>query len=282
MRITLYCRAKINLFLEIVNKRPDGYHNIRTLFQTLACSDVLSAEPYHKIALEGGDGITKTPGENLIIKAAEAVKKRYGITSGIKFFLKKTLPVQAGLGGGSSNAAGALKLCRKIWDLDVPVQDLQILAGKLGADVPFLLREGTCFAAGKGELLEPAPPPYRFYVVVATPECFVDTANAYGKIDLKETGQRYPEFKRNYLMEHKNPDFFKNLKNSFEEFVFKDYPIIRSLRESIGLFHPIHVMLCGSGASLFGLFKEKSSAEQCRQFIKKNCRYACVTEFSPK
>jgi 4-diphosphocytidyl-2-C-methyl-D-erythritol kinase len=277
-RATLNCYAKINLFLEVLGQRSDGYHNIGTLFQTINCFDRLSAESCTDVVLEGGENITRTPEENLIIKAAKAVKRLYQVSLGIKFHLQKNLPVGAGLGGGSSNAAAALKLCNQIWQLNILPDQLHDIAAQLGSDVPFLLHGGSYFATGTGDILVPAPFPHRFHVVIATPQCMVDTADAYGKITPNRSPS-FSSFQNKYLKQHKNPTFYSSLKNDFEQSIYQRYPQIRELYNHMNTFNPVKVLLCGSGASVFGLFIDLSTAESCESAIRKICRFSCVSEF---
>ena len=184
---TVPCFAKINLFLEIRDKRPDGYHNLGTLFQTVDCGDRLSAEPAETLCLDGAEGITATPDDNLVIKAAKLLRAsfpdRVKADQGMRFSLAKILPTGAGLGGGSSNCAAALQLCNRIWGMGLSEADLLPVAARLGADVPFFLYGGCYFGEGKGEILSPAPDPYPFHVVIGTPECRVETGWAYGQLD---------------------------------------------------------------------------------------------------
>lgn len=278
MEVTQYCYAKVNLFLEVLDKRPDGYHDLFTLFQKVKCYDQLSAEQSSSLILEGGDGITQIPEENLIIKAAILIKKQFQVTSGIKFTLNKKLPVGAGLGGGSANAAMAIKLCNTIWKLNLPIETLIEIGAKLGADVPFFLYKGTAFATGIGEQLYSAPPPCQFYLVIATPKCFVSTEKAYAGISPNKT-PFFKSFQQEYQKKYMIPSFYACLKNDFEDSILAQNPQIKLLHDSISSFKSIKTLLCGSGASVFGLFEEKSVAQACESAIRSECRFSCVTEF---
>src|SRR6267142_2952704 len=138
---TVPCFGKINLFLEIQDRREDGYHNLGTLFHTVDCGDRLSAEAAETLTLEGADSITASPEDNLVIKAAKLLREtfpdRVRGNAGMRFSLAKILPTGAGLGGGSSNAAAALQLCNRIWGMKLSDADLLPVAARLGADVPF-------------------------------------------------------------------------------------------------------------------------------------------------
>ncbi len=280
---TMLCYAKINLFLEIQDKRPDGYHNLGTLFQTLECSDSLEAEPFPIIDLICPEGITAAPEQNLILRAAQLLHKTYANRlcpeMGIKFHLQKNLPMGAGLGGGSSNAAAALLLCNDLWNLQLKPEDLIPLAATLGADVPFFLMGGTFFGEGKGDLLKPAPEPFPFHVVIATPHCHVPTAWAYAQLKPK-TKYEWGKFKALYNVYCEDPGFYNVLKNDFEAPMRAHFPVMENLFQNIANFAPTKAMLSGSGASVFALFKNLPDAEACLQGVSSQCRYSILTKFT--
>jgi len=280
--VTVPCFGKINLFLEIQERRPDGYHDLGTLFHTVECSDSLTAEPAEALILEGAEGITASPEENLVIKAAKSLRAafpdRVGSGAGIRFSLTKNLPMGAGLGGGSSNAAAALRLCNRLWKMELTDGDLHPVAAALGADVPFFLLGGSCYGEGKGEILKPAPAPYPFHIVIGTPHCRVETGWAYGQLDparKKEWGR----FKALYSTYCEDWEFYQVLRNDFDSPMRGHFPEIETLSNRIREFSPVKTLLSGSGASVFGLFREKGDAESCLQGIRESCRFSCLTSF---
>ncbi len=288
------CYAKINLFLEIQDRRSDGYHNLGSLFQTLEIADQLRAEPWDEFSLVGAENITANPEENLIYKAARLLQKTYsdrildqaGLAkdkngnAGIRFHLDKNLPAGAGLGGGSSDAATALVLTNHIWKLNLSVTDMLPLAAQLGADVPFFLHGGTAFGEGKGEILSPAPEPFPFHIVVATPKCTVDTAWAYGQLPKKDPTKKYSwgSFKALYFTYCEDEKFYQVLRNDFDAPMREKLEPIQGLFLAMQEFSPIKTMLSGSGASLFSLFVEKADAEACLAAIQAQCRYSALTQ----
>ncbi len=280
---TVPCFGKINLFLEIGAKRPDGYHDLGTLFQTVDCGDRLSAEPADDLSLAGAEGITAQPEDNLVLKAARLLRasfpERVRPDAGMLFSLAKILPTGAGLGGGSSNAAAALRLCNRIWKLELADRDLLPVAAKLGADVPFFLFGGTCFGEGIGEVLSPAPDPYPFHVVIGTPNCRVETAWAYRNLD-PQRRQEWARFKALYMTYCEDWEFYQVLRNDFDAPMRKHFPEIDSLAGKMAGFGPVKTLLSGSGASVFSLFREKGKAEECRKAIEAECRFSCVAGFA--
>jgi 4-diphosphocytidyl-2-C-methyl-D-erythritol kinase len=279
---TVPCFGKINLFLEIGARRPDGYHELGTLFQTVECGDRLSAEPAESLSLEGADGITAKPEDNLILKAArrlrEAYPDRVRPDTGMRFSVAKILPTGAGLGGGSSNAAAALHLCNRIWKLGLTDQELLPVAARLGADVPFFLFGGTYFGEGIGEKLRPAPDPYPFQVVIATPQCRVDTGWAYQQLD-PQRRREWERFRALYMTYSEDWEFYQVLRNDFDAPIRKHFPEIDALSGKMASFGPVKTMLSGSGASVFSLFRDRAKAEECLASIKGDCRFACVAGF---
>jgi 4-diphosphocytidyl-2-C-methyl-D-erythritol kinase len=280
---TLPCYGKINLFLEIQDRRADGYHNLGSLFQTLACCDQLHAEASDKLELVCPSGITASPEQNLVIKAArlmlESCKDRIRPGTGMRFTLDKILPTGAGLGGGSSNAAAALILCNNIWELGFTLPELVPFAAKLGADVPFFLYGGASFAEGVGEILQPAPDPHPFHVVVGTPECRVETGWAYGQLDPVRK-REWSRFKALYFTYFEDWQFYQVLRNDFDTPMRRHFSPIQVLYDAMQTFSPVKTLLSGSGASVFSLFREKPDAERCLEAIKASCRFSCLTEFT--
>ncbi len=278
---TLPCPAKLNLFLEVRGKRQDGFHELGTLFQALDIGDTLSAEPWMVIDVVDDMNQSIPLQENLIYKAAALLRTCYANQvkqKGIRFHLNKKLPMGAGLGGGSSDAATALLLANRVWNLNLSSGELQLLAPMLGSDVAFFLQGPTTFAEGRGEKLTHAPSPYPFHVVVATPHCHVETAWAYQQVK-SPYGNEWPNFKANYTQESANPLFYRDLTNDFERFVVEKKPEISEIREALASFQPVKVMLTGSGSSLFALFLDESTAFECQAAISSQCRFSAVSHF---
>ena len=169
MRITVQARAKINWSLSIRGERPDGYHELDMLMQSVELSDELSFERARRLTLEV-DGQRLPGGErNLVIRAANALNEALGKRMGARITLKKRIPARAGLGGGSADCAAALLALNRLWNLRLPMKTLQLLGLRLGADVPFCLQSGLCRAQGVGEILTPIPDAPSMPLVMVTP-----------------------------------------------------------------------------------------------------------------
>ena len=280
---TLLCPAKINLFLEVHDKRPDGYHGLGTLFNTVNVGDTLSAEPWDALELVCPENITAIPDDNLVLKAARLLLKTYSHRlppeTGVRFVLEKKLPTGAGLGGGSSDAASALLLCNRLWKLDLRIDELLPVAAALGADVPFFLYSGSFFGEGKGEILSPAPSPYPFHIVIGTPHCKVETGWAYGQLPPGRKRQ-WDKFKALYFTYCEEWEFYQALRNDFDDPMRRHFPAIRELAQLMNTFSPVKTMLCGSGASVLALFRGLEPAQNCLAAIEASCRFSCLTEFA--
>jgi 4-diphosphocytidyl-2-C-methyl-D-erythritol kinase len=287
---SLSCPAKINLFLEVRGRRADGFHELGTLFQAVETGDTLRAEPWDSLMLEGAGGVTENPDDNLVLKAARLLRERYSnrvpAGEGIRFALEKRLPSGAGLGGGSSDAAAALRLANAIWKLDLTGAELRALGTELGSDVPFFLSTPTAYGESRGEDLTLAPTPFPFHVVIATPHRHVETVWAYrelarelARVSNGVFGNRWPTFRARYAESHDDPAMYAELHNDFEEPVMAYFAEIRGIREILTAHSPVKAMLSGSGASVFALFPEPVEAEAARAEAAPKCRFTAVTRF---
>jgi 4-diphosphocytidyl-2-C-methyl-D-erythritol kinase len=280
-RLSQACPAKLNLFLEIQGKRPDGYHALGTLFQALEFGDLLQAESAESIEVVCASPIPGRKEENLVYKAAALLRSRYPDqvgTRGIRYFLEKRIPMGGGLGGGSSDASTALQLANSIWELGLETQQLQTLAAELGSDVPFFLFSKTAFAEGRGEQLTSAPAPYPFHIVLATPHCHVATAWAYGQIQ-KFAGGKWNAFQAEYVRHAADPDFYGALHNDFQAPISAHFPEIREILAILTSCNPVKAMMTGSGAGLFALFVDARAAELCLEKVAPRCRFSTLTRF---
>ena len=178
-KLTLPSFAKINWHLRVGGRRRDGFHELCTVFQTVDLHDTISFEEDDELSLACDDPNVPTDGSNLILKAAALLAERAGVAKGSRIELQKRIPAPGGLGGGSSNAVTALLGLSRIWGLEPSPEDLREIAEKLGSDVPFFLIGGTAMATGRGEILEPLTDVDEQFLVLATPQIAVNTAQAF-------------------------------------------------------------------------------------------------------
>ena len=259
--------AKVNLFLEIIKKRSDGYHEIRTVFQTISLADELILEKTDEgIIINCQDNNIPCDENNLIYKAAKLIKEISGYNKGINIILKKNIPIAAGLGGGSSDGAATIRGLNKLLKLNLTSSEMLEAAATIGSDVPFLLEGGTVLAEGRGEKLIKFLPTPDLWVVVIKPEISVSTGWAYK--------QWNPGIKQCVNLENfiSNLNRGKNLLfNSFEDIIEKHYPVIKTIKEKLDIIGATEHLLSGSGSSVFALTKKFEIAKKIKEEFKESC-----------
>ena len=260
------CRAyaKVNLSLEVIGRRPDGYHDLASLFQTIDLHDTLLASPSDQLSLECDDPSLAGP-DNLAWRAALLLRQRAGVREGARLELRKGIPVAAGLGGGSADAAAALLALVRLWNLDLTRADLIDLAAGLGADVPYFLYGGTALARGKGEVLRQLPQaPPRWLVLLCPPLSLPSkTASMYALLtpELYDRGEA-TRAAAEAIAGGRFPDE-KLLVNTFAKVADGAFPGLAAARASLARAtggRPAH--LTGAGPALFVLFEERGEAER--------------------
>ncbi|HPW93751.1 MAG TPA: 4-(cytidine 5'-diphospho)-2-C-methyl-D-erythritol kinase [Fibrobacteraceae bacterium] len=276
-----YAPAKINLFLDILRKRPDGYHDLGTAFQTVDAGDTLEASlrKDSEITLSYNAKQDYPIESDLVYKAAHLLQSTYKVSMGVDLYLSKIMPIGAGLGGGSADAAAALRLLNRLWGLSLSSKELELLAVRLGADVPFLIDGGLSFAEGIGEKLTPMPPlllPESMALLIATPQCAVPTKAAYAGV--KPSGDdRWDEWKSKY-----DSSVMPELFNKFEESVLPQFPLIAEMKKDFLSYGAIASLMSGSGASVFGFFENRREADLALSKLGNRARWATVTTFLKK
>lgn len=259
--------AKLNLGLHVRRRRPDGYHDIETVMVPLAWADRLAATPADAVTLSCSDASLPTDGRNLVVRAAEAlaawVRAEPTQMRGANLFLDKRVPYGAGLGGGSSDAAAALRLLAEWWTLDVPPHAMHALAAGLGSDVPFFLDAVPALATGRGEtltpLVGPGGEPYAlpFWLTVVVPPVHVSTADAY-RLVVPDDGDR-PDLAA--LVATNDPDRWRReLVNDFQGPVEALHPEVASARAGLTAAGAAYASLSGSGSAVFGVFEAEAEA----------------------
>lgn len=269
-------KAKINLTLDILDRRPDGYHEIETVMQTLQLHDYVAFSP-----AEGGIFLTcdhpEVPAgeDNLVHRAARLLIEYTGKKGGAKIHLQKNIPVAAGLAGGSADAAAALKGLHRLWGLGLTAGELMVLGARLGADVPFCLSGGTALARGKGEALEPLPRLQGLGVVLVKPPFGVSTARAYQLYDQMggdaRPDQRDRPDNRAMLAAVAKKDagaIGRLLANVFEPVIAGVYPEIRDIKKGLLEAGALGASLSGSGPTVFGLWTNKEQAQKAAGRLK--------------
>ena len=259
--------AKINLGLEVIRKRPDGYHDIRTLFQWIDLYDTLefSLRDPVGILLEGDDASVPWDESNLVLRAARLLQERAGVKAGIQIVVHKKIPAGRGLAGGSSNAAMTLYALNKIWGLDLSKRELARMGKSLGADVAYFLEGGLCLGEERGDKITPLPDLPRLACVLALPPFPVSTAMIYGRLSAAALTSKDKVSK---IMRFLGTGEFGFLENRLEETIFSFYPQLNEIKSLFRDQGAELSLVTGSGSAVFGLFPDRAKAEKCLRIMK--------------
>ncbi len=251
---TLFAPAKINLALDVLYKRPDGYHEIDSVMQTISLADQLTFENSDTIELSTNVKNLPVDQGNLAWKAVNLLLQETGINKGIKIHITKKIPIAAGLAGGSTDAAGVLIALNHLWGLGLSIDELMLLGVKLGADVPFCIQKGTARARGIGENLTGINSNLKCNLLVVTPNINVSTALAYSKIQ-PESITRRPQMEEviTALETGNIQELSHNWGNVFEETVLADYPEVVKVKNILNKFGLNINLMSGSGPTVFAL-----------------------------
>lgn len=283
-RVIQKAYAKINIGLDVLRRREDGYHELKMIMQTVdICDDLIiekTADPGILIRTDCRD--IPTDGSNLICKAARLLLEEKGIEAGVRIVLTKRIPVAAGMAGGSSDAAAAMRGVNELFDMGYSVQELQTLGLKLGADIPYCLVGGTMLSQGIGEILTPLPPPPDCLLVVAKPDINVSTAFVYGHLRVSEL-DAHPDIDGmvRALYEGSLNGIASRLGNVLETVTVREYPVIQEIKELFCRMGAKNALMSGSGPSVFGIFTDRESAEQAARATEQRglARQIYVTAF---
>ena len=269
--------AKINLGLEVIRKRPDNYHDLRTLFQSVDLYDILEFAPntHGKIILQGNHSGLPWDERNLIYQAAVLLKERFRVSSGIEIHVTKNIPVGGGLGGGSSNAAMTLLYLNEIWDLKRNKEELVEIGSTLGADVPYFFEGGLCVGLGKGDELTRAKDLAPFSCVLVFPEQSIITASVYKRLSLLTS-----EDKDSKIIKFLNNLEYGSLENSLEETVFLLHPQLRDIKRLFYKLGSELSLVSGSGSTVFGLFFQEKRAVDAYERLKNTYSLSLVKPLS--
>ncbi|CAN5500749.1 4-(cytidine 5'-diphospho)-2-C-methyl-D-erythritol kinase [soil metagenome] len=263
---TLPSFAKVNLTLRILGKRDDGYHELFTVFQTVSLYDRLTFRPSEDLSMTCNHPYVPTDGRNLVMKAAEAMRERFGVKQGARVHLDKHIPTPGGLGGGSSDAAVALIGLKKLWRIDCKDRDLHGVATELGSDVPFFLTGGTAIGVGRGEAIEPLTDIGSQKLLIVTPKVRVSTRSAFARINAPTlTNEDLERILRVCRVEADSLDLRQTaLINDFEASVFAAYPEVERVKQTLLKLGAVNAAMSGSGASVFAIF-DKTETRQAAQ-----------------
>lgn len=271
-KIELKALGKINLGLDILGKRPNGYHDVRMVMQTVYLYDDVRLEKKQEEGIELTTNLSFLPTDenNIAYKAARLLMDEFDIRGGVKISLDKHIPVSAGMAGGSSNAAAVLHGMNRLYRLGLTQEQLMERGVTLGADVPYCIMRGTVLAEGIGEILTPLPPLPKCYVLIAKPPLSASTKVIYEKYDSKED-IKHPNIDAilEGLREADIRKIAENMGNVLEEVMIPDYPVLGQIKEMMMENGALGAMMSGSGPTVFGIFAERRAAKQAAIRIRK-------------
>lgn len=266
--LQLKAYAKINLGLDVVRKREDGYHEVRMIMQTVKLFDKLTFRliDEDEIRIRTNLGFLAVDENNLVYKAVKLLKDTYGVNKGMDIDLFKVIPVAAGMAGGSTDCATALFGAARLFDLHLSKKELMELGVKLGADVPYCVMRGTALSEGIGEVLTPLPPIPDCTILIAKPPISVSTRFVYEHLDSKD-GYEHPDID-GMISSIKDGDLkgiADKLGNVLETVTIPEYPVIEEIKNYMKEQGALNAMMSGSGPTVFGIFEDEEKAAYAKK-----------------
>lgn len=255
--MNLKAYAKINLTLNVLEKRPDNYHNISSIMEQISLHDTLKFKKLKqdKIIIN----CPEIPNNNIVGTTALLLKKKFNIKSGVYIKIKKNIPISAGLAGGSTNAATTIYALNRLWKLKMSFQDILDLALEIGSDVPFCLTGHTCLVKGRGELILQLKKLKNIPLILITPGIEVSTKHAYSLF------KKYNKINQKPILEaiQKNNIKFiaQHIFNDFEQYIIKENPIIKEVKQDLLNNKALSTLMSGSGPTVFAIFKNKKQTK---------------------
>ena len=272
-QLTIYANAKINLALDVLNRRPDGYHTVRMIMQSLSLCDTLTLR---RQEVPGIILVAQNPHHfpdvtwdehNLIYKAAKLFMDTYNIKEGIQITIDKQIPSAAGLAGGSSDAAATLKGLNQLFELNLSMEELQTLGVKLGADVPYCIQLGTALSEGIGEVLTPLKPAPALYCTLVKPSASVSTKYVYEHLNLKEAKHPDIDVALSAIETGSISKLCANLDNILEPVARELCPEVETIENKLMELGALGACMSGSGPTVFGLFSDGNAAIEASEYF---------------
>ena len=277
MKIKAY--GKVNISLDVVGKREDGYHLLSMIMQNIDLYDEIEVEKQEcGIILECNKSYVPVDNRNLAYKAAEIFKERYDIVDGVKINIEKNIPVSAGLAGGSTDAAAVLKVMNKLFNVNATEEELMELGLKLGADIPYCIHGGTALCEGIGEIITPIKPFRDKIVVLVKPAFGVSTKEVYKNFNLEKVKQHPKTAEIINAIENDDLNFVaSNMKNLLENVTLRKHKILIKIKEEMNACGAINSMMSGSGPTVFAFFDDMLKSQRCFEKMKKKYSDVFIT-----
>lgn len=285
-QITRKAYAKINLGLDVIRRRPDGYHEVKMIMQTVGICDILT---FRKSGRQDGavtlflDKKELPCGkENLVYRAAELLTRTHGLRDGVEITLEKRIPIAAGMAGGSTDAAAVFHGMNELFGLSMSLQEMKDLGVGIGADVPYCIQGGTALSEGIGEILTALPSPPAAYLLIAKPDIGVSTKFVYENLHADRL-QSHPDIDGmvQALERGSLEGIVSRMENVLETVTVREYPVIQTLKDIMRREGALNALMSGSGPTVFGVYKTREAAEASRPAVEKSgmTKEIFVTEF---
>jgi len=273
MKLLVKAPAKINLALDVLHKRQDGYHEVRMIMTTIDLSDRLELSDYEgdEIKVVSHNRFVPDDSRNLAYQAASLLKKRYGVKKGVVISITKSIPVAAGLAGGSSDAAATLRGLNKFWNLGLSLDELASIGAEIGSDVSFCVYGGTALATGRGEIITELPAPPHCWIILAKPTIGVSTADVYRNLSIDQIN--HPDVD-GMIRAIEMKDFggiCDRVGNVLEDVTLKLHPEVANIKEQMKRFGADAVLMSGSGPTVFGLVQRESRMQRIYNGLRGFC-----------
>lgn len=268
--------AKINLVLDVVRRREDGYHEVKMIMQTVDLYDVITLEKSEKgIAVvvetqkDFGEEVLPADENNLVHKAAKLIIDKYKIKEGIKIYLSKNIPIAAGMAGGSADAAAVFRGMNQVFALNMTLDEMKEMAVKIGADVPYCIEGGTQLSEGIGEVLTPLAGIPEFYLLIAKPDISVSTKYVYENLHAEKL-EKHPDVDGmvKAVKDGSLEGILCRMENVLENVTVKKYPVIEEIKQFMKENGAENALMSGSGPTVFGIYKESGQAERAAALLK--------------
>ena len=263
--LELKAYAKVNLGIDVIGKRPDGYHEVRMIMQTVKLYDRITMEKNDSgnIILSTNLPYLPVNEKNLVYRAIDMIRNAYGITDGVTASIVKRIPVAAGMAGGSSDAAAAFVGMNQLFHLGITQQELMDYGVKLGADIPYCIMRGTALSEGIGEILTPLPPIPNCWFLIVKPTFSMSTKFVYENLYLDEIAV-HPDIDgmKEALYQRDLIGVTDRMENVLEQVTKKHYPAIGEIKDIMRKEGALNALMSGSGSTVFGIFKSKETAEK--------------------
>lgn len=285
-QITRKAYAKINLGLDVIRRRPDGYHEVKMIMQTVGICDILT---FRKSGRQDG-AVTlfldkkglPCGKENLVYRAAELLTRTHGLRDGVEITLEKRIPIAAGMAGGSTDAAAVFHGMNELFGLSMSLQEMKDLGVGIGADVPYCIQGGTALSEGIGEILTALPSPPAAYLLIAKPDISVSTKFVYENLHADRL-QSHPDIDGmvQALERGSLEGIVSRMENVLETVTVREYPVIQTLKDIMRREGARNALMSGSGPTVFGVYKTREAAEASRPAVEKSgmAKEIFVTEF---